>query len=137
MFRWPDTLLRRWRWSRLVLLLSIQHLVQHIAKARSWRRSRRSLLLALIVSDCRIAALLWLLLLVLLLLLAADCAQNSANPSLGLIALLSGCAALVFISENGAQNSIGQLARIFAGGQQVLELHLRDLLNVRRHLRML
>ncbi len=92
-------------------------------------------LLTLIAADgwtCR-------LLLVLLLLLAADCVQNPTDAALLLLScgLLAVRATLVLVPKNRAQDSGRQLARILAAGQQIVQLHLGNLLHVRRNLRML
>ena len=67
--------------ARLIFLLPVQHLTQHIAQvgsSGSWRSLR---LLTLIAADCRACGLL----LVLLLLLTADCIQNPADAALLLL----------------------------------------------------
>ena len=94
----------------------------------------RILLLTLIVTNCGV--LLRLILLVLLLLFSADRIQNAADSTLGLsVRRLAGSAALIFLTENGAQNSGGQLGWILCIGQHVFKFHLRNLLNVGRNMR--
>src|SRR5437660_1230142 len=71
--------------------------------------------------------------------LAAESAEDAADPALLLLSrgLLSVRASLVLVAENRAQDSCRQLSGIFAGGQQVVQFHLCDLLNVGSNLRML
>src|SRR5207302_10658173 len=96
----------------------------------------RILLLTLIVTNCGV--LLRLILLVLLLLFSADRIQNAADSTLGLsVRRLASSAALIFLTENGAQNSGGQLGWILCLGQHVIKITLRTLLNVGRNMRML
>src|SRR6478735_4191704 len=130
-------LLRRWCWCCLVFLLPVEHLIQHIAQVGSSRSRRSGGLLRLIVARCRTGLLLrlallrlilrlacivpdrrvlllWrLILLVLLLLFPANRIQNAADSTLGLsVRRLAGSADLIFLTENGTQDSGGQLGWI-------------------------
>src|SRR5262249_54357466 len=122
----------------LRLFLAIQHLIQQITQAGRgcWRGLRR---FGFIVFHRRVALLLFLVRLVFLLLFlfAAGVQESAATALLLSSAWLTVGAALVLIAENCPQHSGSELAWVLAGGQHVLDLHLRDLLQVRRHQRML
>src|ERR1051326_148613 len=123
---------------RAALLLGLGLLRLHLSLIRGSALLLLLVRLALIISDCRVLLLLWRILLVLLLLLPADRIQNAADTAFGLsVRRLAGSSPVIFLAENGAQNSGSQLGGIFGIRAHVFKFHLRDLLEVRSDARML